>query len=109
MLTCPCNKNYIGKTKRQLRVRIGEHISGIRNKKKNKEDDRPIPVHFAKFHDSNPRGLTVKGIYVLNLPPRRGDFKTILLQKEKMWTYYLDSLAPKGLNTECSLQPFLEK
>lgn len=105
MLTCPCNKIYIGKTKLQLLVRIGEHISSI----KKKDDARLNPLHFAKFHNGDPKGLTVKGIYVLNLPPRRGDFDTILLQKEKMWTYYLDSLVPKELNTECSLQPFLEK
>lgn len=105
MLTYPCNKKYIGKTKRSLRIRIGEHIAGI----KKKDDERPIPQHFAKFHNRDPKGLTVKGIYRLNLPARRGDFNTILLQKEKMWTYYLDSMVPEGLNTECSLQPFLEK
>lgn len=68
-----------------------------------------IPIHFAKFHIGDPKGLLVKGIYVLNLPSRRGDFDTILLQKEKMWTYHLDSLVPKGLNTEFSLQPFFQK
>lgn len=104
MLTCPCNKNYIGKTKRALRIRIGEHIAGIK-----KDDERPISLHFAKFHNRDPKGLTVKGIYRLNLPTRRGDYDTILLQKEKMWTYYMDSMTPKGLNTECSLQSFLEK
>lgn len=105
MLTCPCNQIYIGKTKRQLRIRIGEHIGSI----KKKDDDRPIPLHFARLYNGDPKGLMVQGIYVLNLPPRRGGFDTILLQKEKMWTYYLDSMVPKGLNTECSLQPFLEK
>lgn len=105
MLTYPCNKIYIGKTKRQLCIRIRKHIGSI----KKKDDDRPIPIHFTKFHNGDPKGLLVKGIYVLNLPPRRGDFDTILLQKEKMWTYYLDSLVPKGLNTKFSLQPFLQK
>lgn len=105
MLTCPCNKTYVGKTKWALRVRIVEHIARI----KKKEDERPIPQHFAKYHNRDPKGLMVKGIYRLNLPARRGDFDTILLQKEKMWTYYLASMVPKGLNIEFSLQPFLEK
>lgn len=104
-LVCPCNKTYVGKTKRPLRVRIREHITGI----KKLNDERPISQHFAQFHNRDPRGLMVKGIYRLNLPTRRGDFDTILLQKEKMWTYYLEAMAPNGLNIECSLQPFLEK
>lgn len=103
MLCCPRNKIYIDKTKRQLCIRIGEHIASI-----NKDDDCPLVLHFTQFHLGNQKGLTVKGIYVLNQPLRRGDFDTILLQKEKMWIYNLGSLIQQGLNNECNLQPFLE-
>lgn len=68
----------------------------------------PLALHFTQFHQGNRNWLMVKGIYVLNLPVRRGDFDTILLQKEKMWIYNLGSLDPQGLNNECNLQPFLE-
>jgi hypothetical protein len=32
LITCPCGKNYVGKTKRKLKVRISEHRSTIRCK-----------------------------------------------------------------------------
>lgn len=67
----------------------------------------PLALHFADFHGGITAGIKVKGIYTLNLPPRRGDFDTILLQKEKMWIFRLKTLVPLGLNTECSFQPFL--
>lgn len=100
MLECPCKKYYIGKTKRQLRIHIGEHLRSIKNigneeTKKKKEDLSLLALHFADFHGGSTAGIKVKGIYALNFPPRRGDFDTILLQKEKM-------------NMECSFQPFLE-
>lgn len=80
MLTCPCGLIYVGKTKWQLKIRIGEHVQSIINK----EDDHPLSLHFLKVHEGEPSGLKCKGIYKLNLPLRRGDFDRILYQKEKM-------------------------
>lgn len=85
-------------------VRIDKLIRNI----KKKDDESPLPIHFAEHHDGKPHGLVVKGIFVLNLPLRRGDFNTILLKKEKNWIFKLGTLAPYGLNTECNLQIFLE-
>lgn len=104
MLTCPCGKIYVGKTKRQLKIRIGGHIQSIIKK----EDERPLSLYFVNFHGGDPRGLLVKGIYRLNLPSRRGDFDRILYQKEKIWIFNLNSLQPLGLSTECNLSVFLE-
>lgn len=53
MLTCPCGKAYIGKTKRPLKIWIGEHINSI-NKK---EDESPLAAHFKHFHNGYPSGL----------------------------------------------------
>lgn len=69
----------------------------------------PLAIHFADFHGGSRAGIRIKRIYILNLPSRRGDFDTILLQKEKMWIFKLKTLTPLGLNTECSFQPFLER
>lgn len=71
---------YIGKTKRQLGVRISEHLGSI----KKKEDDRPLALHFLQYHKTDPRNVKVRGIYALKRSARRGDFDTILLQKEKL-------------------------
>ena len=97
---------YIGKTKRLLRVRIGEHLRGINEKIKTPE--KSLAKHFAKYHNKDSSGLTVKGIYRLKLSSRRGDFDRVLLQKEKWWIYHLKSLAPTGFNTELNLQIFLD-
>lgn len=105
MITCPCPKIYIGKTKRQLRVCIGEHLREINDK--TKIPLKPLAKHFAQFHGGVSRAMVVKGIYALNLPSRRSNFDRIHLQKEKWWVYRLKSLTPVGLNTELNLQPFL--
>lgn len=106
MITCPCPKIYVGKTKRKLKVPIGEHLREINEK--GKIPEKPLAKHFALCHGGSSLGMKVKGIYALKLPTRRGDFDRILLQKEKWWVYQLKSLVPVGLNTELNLQAFLE-
>lgn len=103
ILECPCHKLYVGKTKRQLRIRFAEHLKSIRLKEKT-----PIAQHFLDFHQGNTSGLKVKGFYALDLPERRGDFDTVLQQREKLWIYRLQTLQPKGLNIELSLKVFLQ-
>lgn len=105
MLTYPCGLIYVGKTKRQLKVRVGEHVQRIIKK----DDECPLSLHFLKVHGGEPKGLKCKGIYRLNLPPTRGDFDRILYQKEKMWIFNLNSMQPFGLNNECNLSVFLEQ
>lgn len=65
MLTCPCLKMYIGKTKRPLKVRIGEHL--CENKKEKyrdpeKDQEKPLAKHFDLCHGGKPDFLKVKGI-----------------------------------------------
>lgn len=43
----------------------------------------PLALRFADFHGSSSAGIGIKGIYTINFPSRRGDFDTILFQKEK--------------------------
>ncbi|CAI9573182.1 unnamed protein product [Staurois parvus] len=105
ILTCPCKKMYIGKTKRQLKVRIGEHFRDIRSN----DPESNLAQHYAKYHGGKLDGTKVKGFYALHFPQRRGDFDRELLKKEKYWIYKLDTLYPKGLNVECDLQVFLDK
>lgn len=50
---------YVGKTKRQLKKRISEHIQSI-NKK---DDERPLALHFLNFHGGDPNGLR-PGAYI---------------------------------------------
>lgn len=48
LITCPCGKNYVGKTKRELKVRISEHRSTIRCK--NSTDQ--VTAHFLEANHS---------------------------------------------------------
>lgn len=108
ILECPYKKIYVGKTKRQLGVRIGKHLSSIRNPRNQDNPERaPIAQHFDMFHNSSPDGLRVKGFFALTLSNHRGDFDTVLLLKEKVY-FWLQTMIPKGLNTEFSLQVFLD-
>lgn len=104
IITCPCLNIYIGKTKRPLKVRIGEHLREFDEK----DPEKPLAKHFVSCHRGCSVDMKVKGIYVLKLPTRRGDFDCILLQKEKWWIYELKSLTTQGLNTELNLQVFLK-
>lgn len=118
MITCPCPKIYIGKTKRPLKVRIGEHIRDIKKERERAleggakgEKRRTTSSQTLCTSSWQNRRPKSKGhmLYVLKLPERRGDFDRILLQKEKWWIYTLKSLAPIGMNTELNLQPFLSQ
>lgn len=103
ILQCPCKKLYVGKTKCQLRIRIGEHLKSIKLK-----EETPVAQHFLQFHEGKSSDLRFNGFFVLNLSARRGDFDTVLLKKEKSWIFRLNTLQPNGLNNELSLKVFLE-
>lgn len=81
MFTCPCPKIYIGKTKRLLKVRIGEHLREFNEKDPDRETSGN---HFSSCHGGNPEDMKVKGIYTLKLPSRRG---TVYCSKKKNGGY----------------------
>ena len=102
MLICPCGKNYVGQTSRPLKTRISEHRSTIRNK----VITSPVAVHFAEA-GHNVSTLRYCGIESIQPPRRGGDIKNILLKRELFWIHTLQTLAPKGLNEEYDIRPFL--
>lgn len=85
----------MGKTKRQLCVRLGEHVKSI-----NLNEDNPTGQHFEV--------LRVIGFFALNLWTWRGDVDMVLLRKEKAWIFRMGCIIPKGLNNNLSLKVFLE-
>lgn len=93
----------MGKTKRQLCVRLGEHVKSI-----NLNEDNPTGQHFAKCHNGHPEVLRVIGFFALNLWTWRGDVDMVLLRKEKAWIFRMGCIISKGLNNNLSLKVFLE-
>ena len=102
LLKCPCGLSYVGKTTRELRTRISEHKSSIRNK----DMKSPVARHFnSAGHDVCT--LKFQGIEFVPPPKRGGNRDKILLQREARWIHLLQTESPKGLNEELILSCFL--
>ena len=102
LLKCPCGFCYVGKTKRELRVRINEHKSNIRN--------HDIKSSVARhFNESGHDVCTLKfqGIEAVKALKRVGDRERYLLQWEAYWIFMLQTVHPNGLNEELVLNCFL--
>ena len=102
LLKCPCGLCYVGKTNRELKVRITEHKSNIRNK----DEKSSIARHF-NLVGHNVSTLRFQGIQVIPPLRRGGDREKKLLQQECFWIHNLQTEAPKGLNEEMLLSCFL--
>ncbi len=102
LLFCPCIKQYVGKTNRQFRTRIIEHMSAIRRK----DLKSPVARHFVDMSHSV-LYLNFVVIEKLTQTRRGGNLERRLLQKECRWIFYLKSLHPLGMNEDLSLNCFL--
>lgn len=102
LLSCPCGLQYVGCTRRQLRVRLNEHRSAI-----NRGDPKsPVARHFneAKHSASDLKSVGIDRV----LPNRRsGCTNQSLLRCEARWIFYLKTLQPNGLNDDFDLACFL--
>ncbi|KAL2099357.1 hypothetical protein ACEWY4_005837 [Coilia grayii] len=102
MIKCPCGQAYVGKTCRTLKTRISEHRSNIRNN----NEKSPLAVHFKKLGHTL-SSLRFIGIEQVKTHRRGGDTENQLLKRECFWIHFLQTLAPKGLNEELDIRPFL--
>ncbi|KAM4043149.1 uncharacterized protein ACNLHF_013530 isoform 1-T1 [Anomaloglossus baeobatrachus] len=107
--TCPCGKIYVGLTTRQFKVRVREHVLGILASAT--VEDAPtlktLPRHFKLCHNSDARGLKVRGIDMLNMDARGGAVSVRLAQLEARWIWILNTTCPSGLNENNSFSSFL--
>lgn len=102
LLKCPCGLFYIGKTIRELKTRISEHKSSIRNR----DVKSSVARHFNEFgHDMC--SLRFQGIEFVSPLKRGGDRDKVILQREAFWIHTLQTEHPKGLNEELLLGCFL--
>lgn len=103
VLECSCGLQYVGRTKRLLRIRIKEHVQNIING----FDKHNVSRHFDKYHNRDPRHLKFWGIEPYTKPWRGGHKVRILSKLESKWIFSLDTLAPRGLNIEFDLNCFI--
>lgn len=102
-LECSCGLQYIGRTKRQLRVWIKEHVKNILNG----YDKHSVSKHFLLCHNKDPTHLKFWGIEPYIRHWRGGHNVRTLSQAESRWIFMLDTFAPRGLNIEFDLNYFL--
>ncbi|OCT98066.1 hypothetical protein XELAEV_18010294mg [Xenopus laevis] len=102
VMECICGKRYVGKTKREFKRRIMEHVGDVRNKR-----NTSIANHINEHHFGD--CSIMKFIAVDHIKPttRIGDIDRKLLQREAEWIYWLNSKTPAGLNEGFMFSPFL--
>lgn len=74
--TCPCPKDYVGKTRRVLRTRIVEHLGDIW-----REVDTPLSRHMREIYGGQIDNLVFRGIELVRPPVRGWDWDRLILQK----------------------------
>ena len=92
LLTCTtCEKQYVGETKRQFRIRYKEHLADIKHNR-----DTPVAKHF-NLQSHNPKIFPQPRI----LSAFKGSSNRAQLvrkNKEKQWIHLLQTTIPRGLN-----------
>ena len=93
MLTCKiCNHQYVGQTKRQLKIRIGEHLADIRHKR-----DSPVSLHFNKeLYSVN--SVKCEIIEALKGNPESDSSKSLRDRREQFWIHQLQTKYQNGIN-----------
>jgi len=93
MLTCiVCNQQYVGQTKRQFRIRIGEHLADIKHKR-----DSPVSLHFNREHHTV-RSLRCEILEALKGDPEKDPSGLLRDRREQFWIHQLQSKHPNGMN-----------
>lgn len=96
-----CKLQYVGHTTQSLKSRIRKHISDIPHS--HTRNISALSQHFASVHNNSFSHMKVQGIERVYLPPRGGDFKQKLLNRETLWMFQLGSVYPGGLNKRLDL------
>ncbi|CAJ0936595.1 unnamed protein product [Ranitomeya imitator] len=74
---CDCDLIYVGKTIRELRRRVGEHLRDIVKKR-----ETPLARHINSVHGGDTSTVKFMGIEKVTKPTRGGDWDKIILQHE---------------------------
>ena len=93
----------MGQTKRNLKVRIGEHKTAIRTGNL----EYAMARHYKEANHGSPASLRFWGIEKIPTSSRGGDMIKRLLCREAYWIHTLNTLEPMGLNEELKLSCFL--
>lgn len=99
LIQCPCRLQYIGRTKRALRVRLNEHIANIRKG----FHKHLVSRHYDSVHRRDPSDTLFVGIDKYR-PHWRGSSLVREISKQEMsWVYRLRTYLSYGLNVDTDI------
>ncbi|CAH2306489.1 Hypothetical predicted protein [Pelobates cultripes] len=104
LLQCPCGMQYVGRTKRILKVRLLEHLNNIRKRL----TTHSVPTHCISCPLFSFKDFRCWGIERVHPFWRGGNRVQRLAQRETFWIHKLQTLSPKGLNIDIDLICFLD-
>lgn len=103
MLEYSCGLQYVGRTRRPLRIRIKEHVQTIIKG----FEKHNVSKHFLLHHNKDPTQLKFWGIEPNTKHWRGGHKVRTLSQLKSKWIFILDTFVPWGLNVEFEINSFL--
>ncbi|XP_062826329.1 uncharacterized protein LOC134296130 [Anolis carolinensis] len=101
MIICDCNLSYVGQTRREVKSRIIEHRSKIRNHVR----ESILYKHFCDLQHS-PESFKYHILEVVS-QSKHMDFNNKLLQRETYWIFRLRTEHPQGLNEQNSYSCYI--
>ena len=104
LLTCPCGLQYIGRTVREFRIRVNEHIGNIRRGYRKHSVSR----HYREVHGRDPSGTSFIAIDILRHHWRGGSKRIAISKLEMSWINCMKCLKPHGLNVDIEVNAFLD-
>ncbi|OCT89092.1 hypothetical protein XELAEV_18017710mg [Xenopus laevis] len=102
LMNCGCGKRYVGKTKREFRRRILEHVGDVKHRR-----NTSVARHINEIYNGKIEMLKFTAVDHINPTMRVGDIGRKLLQLEAQWIYWLNTKVPYGLNEGFTFSPFL--
>lgn len=104
-ITCPCSKQYVGRTIRTFAIRVNEHIKAIKKGRTN----HSVPNHYLLYHNWNPIGTKFQ-IIDRFVSHWRGESNIRGVSKlETFWIHQLRCYTPHGLNVEWDINSFINQ
>lgn len=104
LLQCPWGLQYIGRTKRSMQVRLGEHITNIKSGFK----DHSVSRHYDLHHKRNPANTLFLWISRYNAHWRGGSLVRELSRMEMSWIHRVRCYTPYGLNIDIDVNAFID-
>ena len=103
LLQCPCGLQYVGRTKRPLRVRLNEHITNILTGFKN----HSVSKHYLLKHNKDPSNTLFLGIDKFKPNWRGSSLVREISKLEMAWIHRLKCYTPHGLNIDTDVNAFI--